>query len=218
MWRYVMIVIAALLISLSAGAVEKDSGFQIRRGTNISHWLSQSTRRGQERAEFFTEKDVEFSLRSGSTISGCRSMRSSSGTRRAIRSRRRSGCCTVPSSWAQKSKLRVVVDLHILRSHHFNAQEKPLWTDPKAQDKFIALWRELSAELGKYPALAGGVRADERARRGRGRGLEQARREGGSRDPPDGAAPQDRRSGRTSGSRLGRSTSSASRRGTGTSS
>jgi endoglucanase len=53
--------------------------------------------------------------------------------------------------WCQKKNLRVVVDLHILRSHHFNAKEKPLWTDPKAQEKFFALWRDLSAELKKYP-------------------------------------------------------------------
>ncbi|MGC9328731.1 MAG: glycoside hydrolase family 5 protein, partial [Candidatus Hinthialibacter sp.] len=53
--------------------------------------------------------------------------------------------------WAQKHNLRVVVDLHILRSHHFNADEKPLWTDPKAQEKFFDLWRDLSSELKNYP-------------------------------------------------------------------
>jgi len=31
---------------------------QLRRGTNISHWLSQSARRGQERRRFFTRDDV----------------------------------------------------------------------------------------------------------------------------------------------------------------
>jgi len=47
--------------------------------------------------------------------------------------------------------LRVVVDLHILRSHHFNAKDKPLWTNPAEQEKFLQLWRDLSAELKKYP-------------------------------------------------------------------
>ena len=32
--------------------------FTIQRGTNISHWLSQSDRRGAERAGFFTQEDV----------------------------------------------------------------------------------------------------------------------------------------------------------------
>ncbi len=34
--------------------------FEIMRGTNIAHWLSQSQRRGPEREVFFTEKDVKF--------------------------------------------------------------------------------------------------------------------------------------------------------------
>ena len=41
--------------------------------------------------------------------------------------------------------------MHILRSHHFNAKDKPLWTDPKAQDRFLDLWKDLSAELKAYP-------------------------------------------------------------------
>ncbi|MEZ4824977.1 MAG: hypothetical protein R3C61_01585 [Bacteroidia bacterium] len=34
--------------------------FDIHRGTNISHWLSQSNRRGAEREAYFTESDVAF--------------------------------------------------------------------------------------------------------------------------------------------------------------
>jgi endoglucanase len=33
--------------------------FEIRRGTNISHWLSQSRARGAERRAWFTEDDVQ---------------------------------------------------------------------------------------------------------------------------------------------------------------
>ncbi len=42
-----------------ADAFPYDS-FEIMRGTNIAHWLSQSQRRGPERESFFTEKDVKF--------------------------------------------------------------------------------------------------------------------------------------------------------------
>jgi endoglucanase len=45
----------------------------------------------------------------------------------------------------------VVLDLHILRSHHFNEKEKPLWTDPKEQDKFIQLWKDLSKATIQWP-------------------------------------------------------------------
>ncbi len=149
--RYVMMAAIALSTALSAGAAEREQGFEIRRGTNISHWLSQSTRRGDERARFFTEKDVELIASLGFDHirlpvdeeqlwdeAGNKEPEAFAWLHSAI-------------GWAQKNKLRVIVDLHILRSHHFNAQEKPLWTDPKAQDKFLALWRDLSAELGKYP-------------------------------------------------------------------
>ena len=53
--------------------------------------------------------------------------------------------------WCAEKNLRVIVDLHILRSHHFNAEVKPLWTDPKEQEKFYNLWLDLSKTLKKYP-------------------------------------------------------------------
>jgi endoglucanase len=53
--------------------------------------------------------------------------------------------------WGLKYDLMVLVDLHILRSHHFNAAEKPLWTEEKEQDQFIDLWKDLSAALHDYP-------------------------------------------------------------------
>ena len=150
MLRCVMVV-AVLSMSLSAGAAQKDGVFEIRRGTNISHWLSQSDRRGEERSRFFTEKDVELIASLGFdhirlpvdeeqfwNEAGDEEPEAFQLLHNAI-------------GWSQKSKLRVVVDLHILRSHHFNAAEKPLWTDPKAQEKFFQLWRGLSAELKKYP-------------------------------------------------------------------
>ena len=49
----------ASLVSLPARAAER-SGFQARRGTNISHWLSQSRNRGDQRRTWFTREDVAF--------------------------------------------------------------------------------------------------------------------------------------------------------------
>ena len=33
--------------------------FEVQKGTNIAHWLSQSGARGAKRAQFFTEADVQ---------------------------------------------------------------------------------------------------------------------------------------------------------------
>ncbi len=50
-----------LCLTLAPDALPAEAqGFHISRGVNISHWLSQSSTRGQRRQEYFTEKDVAF--------------------------------------------------------------------------------------------------------------------------------------------------------------
>jgi endoglucanase len=124
--------------------------FSIKRGTNIAHWLSQSNRRGTERSSFFTEKDIHFIRSAG--LDHIRlpideeQLWDSSGKRNDEAFRLLDSCLT----WSNRAGLRVVLDLHILRSHHFNAAEKPLWTQPAAQDKFIQLWKDLASAVGKW--------------------------------------------------------------------
>jgi endoglucanase len=55
--------------------------------------------------------------------------------------------------WCDEFSLRAVVDLHILRSHHFNEKEKPLWTQPEAQERFFQCWRDISAQIWKRSTL-----------------------------------------------------------------
>lgn len=52
--------------------------------------------------------------------------------------------------WCDETNLRVVLDLHVLRSHHFAAAERPLFTDPNAQEQFYECWRKISGEMSKY--------------------------------------------------------------------
>ncbi len=124
--------------------------FSLKRGVNISHWLSQSKVRGADREAFFTKKDVDFIAGIGYDhiripideeqmwdVEGNKEEEAFTLLHNAI-------------GWAADNNLKVIVDLHILRSHHFNEAEKPLWTDPKAQEKFYQCWRDLSAELIKY--------------------------------------------------------------------
>ena len=152
MWRHVISLIVLLSVCRSVGAAQKDGTFQIHRGTNISHWLSQSTNRGQQRLRWFTEKDVELIASLGFDHIRLpvdeEQLWDEAGTKETEAFQLLHNAI----GWCQAKNLRVVVDLHILRSHHFNAKEKPLWTDPKAQEKFFALWRDLSAQLKKYPA------------------------------------------------------------------
>lgn len=123
---------------------------RLHRGVNISHWLSQSGARGTQRANYFTEKDVAFIASQGFdhlripideeqmfTVEGEKEAEAFALLHNALQ-------------WCRKYKLRAVVDLHILRSHYFNASEKPLFTDPNAQEAFYECWRKISGELKKY--------------------------------------------------------------------
>ena len=114
--------------------------FSIKRGTNIAHWLSQSNRRGMERSSFFTEKDIAFIKSAGFDHIRLpvdeQQLWDSTGKRYDEAFQLLDNCM----NWANRAGLRVVLDLHILRSHHFNAAEKPLWTQSSAQDQFIQLW------------------------------------------------------------------------------
>lgn len=125
--------------------------FSVHRGVNISHWLSQSDRRGAEREEWFNRQDV--ALLAGLGFDHLRipideeQMWDEDGR-------------PVPEAfallnraldWCAEFRLRAIVDLHILRSHHFNNRERPLWTKPEAQERFLQCWRELSNVLHNRP-------------------------------------------------------------------
>ncbi len=125
--------------------------FQISRGTNISHWLSQSKKRDEERRQWFTKEDVAYLAKTGYDhlripvdeeqlweVDGSRDTEGFELLHQAL-------------GWCKDYRLKVIVDLHILRSHHFDAQVKPLWTEPAAQERFLQCWRDLSDELKKYP-------------------------------------------------------------------
>jgi endoglucanase len=143
----IILLLAFVEDALSAG----NSGFHISRGVNISHWLSQSRRRGQGRRAYFTEKDVAHIAGLGYDHIRLPVDEEQLWDEGGNKEEEAFRLLNNAIKWSREHNLRVVVDLHILRSHHFNAEEKPLWTDPDAQEKFFQLWKDLSSELKKYP-------------------------------------------------------------------
>ena len=124
--------------------------FKIKRGTNISHWLSQSEERGAVRRSRFTKQDAEALAAAG--LDHLRlpfdevQMWDESGAQ-------------IPEAWDLLEEalgwtlalgMNAVVDLHILRSHFFNAQYNPLFHEPKEEAKFADLWKQISAKLSGY--------------------------------------------------------------------
>ncbi len=137
-------------LSQAADKQNKSIVFDIKTGVNLSHWLSQSHSRGNARRHFITQKDIQKIANLGfdhirlpidevqlNNKDGSKQVETIKLMHDAIK-------------WALAENLKVIVDLHIARSHYFLANKNPLWDEPKEQQKFIELWRMLSAELKSY--------------------------------------------------------------------
>ncbi len=146
--KQAILLLTALICTASCTSNET---FTIGKGVNISHWLSQNDARGEARKGYFTRNDVKAIAEMGFDH-----------IRIPIDEEQMFDADLNPEpeafallhdalGWCGEFELRAVVDLHILRSHHFNATEKPLFTDPTAQERFCECWRRISAELKKYP-------------------------------------------------------------------
>lgn len=131
------------------------SGFVIDRGVNVSHWLSQDFG-WAPRDAFLAPGDVAELARLGFDhirlpIDEKELWLPDGRPNEAEFDRLLAGI-----DWSRDAGLRVIVDLHVLESHHFNAGNDgdviTLWADTGAQDHFLGLWRELSARLRHLPA------------------------------------------------------------------
>jgi len=128
--------------------------FDIRRGTNISHWLSQSDRRGQPRREFFGRRDVELIAGLGFDHLRIPVDEEQLWDEAASPDEEAFGLLDSALDWCAACGLRAIVDLHILRSHHFNIPERPLWHDAACRERFLDCWRELSRRLAGRDAAS----------------------------------------------------------------
>ncbi len=131
------------------------SGFAIHRGTNLSHWLSQDFG-WAPREEWTTENDIRFIASLGFDHVRLPVDEIVLWKEDGSPDEKAFGLLISALEWCRAAKLRVIVDLHSVRAHHFNAANEgmtknTLWTDPAAQAHFLDLWRQLSSRLVKYP-------------------------------------------------------------------
>ncbi|MBI5424456.1 MAG: cellulase family glycosylhydrolase [Opitutae bacterium] len=144
----------ALASTSSTPAPTNPSGFRIHRGTNLSHWLSQYA--GAPRDKFITEEDFKFIARAGFDHVRLPVDEKELWNEDGRPNEENFGYFTKALGWARAHQLRVIVDLHTVRSHHFNAANdggpaNTLFSDPAAQRHFLGLWQQLSARLKDYP-------------------------------------------------------------------
>lgn len=154
--RFLVAAALTACMSLTSMAGTKNNNFKIGRGTNVSHWLSQSTQRGPARDLHIQEEDfanlrkigfdfvrlpideVQFWDEQGNQLPHAWQLLDNA------------------VNWSIKHNLRIIVDLHIIRSHYFNAVNEggadanTLFTSEKAQQQLIDMWRQLSAKLSHF--------------------------------------------------------------------
>lgn len=139
---------------LMSTAVKKFEFFEIKRGVNLSHWLSQDF--GWEpKYTYINENDIKFISSIGYDHVRIpideQEMWDNTGTPIKEAFKHLTNCL----DWCAKYNLRAIVDLHIVRAHHFNAGNdgttNTLWVDSSAQENFVNLWIQLSGVLNKYP-------------------------------------------------------------------
>jgi endoglucanase len=127
----------------------------LQRGINVSHWLSQSGKRGTEREALFTEEDIQFIQQQGFDHIRLPVDEVQLWDEQGNKEPEAFALLHAAIGWCLEAGLNVLVDLHTLRSYHFNASRRgdknTLFTDPEAQAYFADLWRDLSAELSRYP-------------------------------------------------------------------
>lgn len=147
----IVLLLAAAAFNPAMAGDETPDQVILGKGTNLAHWLSQTRRTGEERRNFITEKDIAYIAELG--FDHVRMPIDEMHMWDEQGKRDEGAFETLHDSirWSLARDLKVVVDLHILRSHHFNAAEKPLWTDPAEQERFVSLWRDLSNALRNYP-------------------------------------------------------------------
>ncbi len=133
------------------------SGFVIRRGTNLSHWLSQDFG-WQPRSQWITEKDFQFIANEGFDHVRLPIDEKEMWGEDGAQNQAAFDLMLKAIGWARAHNLRVIVDLHTIRTHHFNAANEgghnTLFTDPRAQEAFFDLWRQLSERLRSQPVDA----------------------------------------------------------------
>ncbi|PCK07205.1 MAG: glycosyl hydrolase family 5 [Alteromonadaceae bacterium] len=130
---------------------ESPPHFDIRTGVNISHWLSQSEKRGKARLDYITREDFKRIAALG--FDHIRLPMDEIQLNNEDGSMQEEAFVIIHNAikWAFEFDLKVIIDLHIIRSHHFLDANNLIWTDPKAQQELLVLWQQLSAELAHYP-------------------------------------------------------------------
>ncbi len=125
--------------------------FTVHRGTNISHWLSQSRQRGAARTAWFTQEDIQRIADIGFDHIRVPIDEEQMWDQEGRPEQEAFDLLDAALDWCEGAGLRAIVNVHILRSHYFDDRSgvPSLFTDPDEEERFAGLWRDLSRHLAK---------------------------------------------------------------------
>ena len=151
--------ILGISMLVSCGGGKADNGeyeFKLGTGINLSHWLSQSPDFKTKRATQISKADIDSITAMGFEhiripIDEVQFYGESDELKRDEEAFR---LLKQAIDWTLEDGLNVVVDLHIIRSHHFNNENgsaNNLFENIDAQKRHIRIWKDLQSFLKDYP-------------------------------------------------------------------
>lgn len=137
----------------NATPVFSEETFDFSSGVNIGVWLSQTTNRRGSAINYFKKADLKNLADMGYDHIRLPvdekeifddDLNFIPETRQLVHE---------AIAWCREYGLRIILDMHITRSHYFNDDKNtiPLWTEKAAQDRLVDIWTKLSQEYGHYP-------------------------------------------------------------------
>ena len=129
--------------------------FKLGTGVNVSHWLSQSDLRGIEREKLITRKDFDSIAAMGFDHVRLPIDEEQMYDEQMNRHEDAFRLMHNAIKWSLENNLNVIVDLHIIRAHHFNNENEnanSLFEKPEEQEKMIDIWLDLQKDLMQYSA------------------------------------------------------------------
>ena len=129
------------------------ANFKLGTGVNVSHWLSQSDNRGEERANQITKKDFDSIAAMGFDHVRLPIDEVQMYDENMNRHEEAFALMKNAIDWTLENNMNIIIDLHIIRSFHFNARpgENTLFQKPGEKEKLIAIWKDLQSFLKDYP-------------------------------------------------------------------
>lgn len=137
-------------------AQAEQNNFKIKRGTNLSHWLSQSEERGEARRQHIQEDDFERLHQLGFDFVRIPIDEVQFWDEQGNKLPEAWQLLQMALDYCHQYQLKAIVDLHIIRSHYFNAVNEEgqsantLFTSEKSQQQLVEMWYQLSDFLKGY--------------------------------------------------------------------